>query len=322
MFLLCGALFAACGGDATSGASASDTAVEEPTDAAPSTSVEVAVGQPSPPVAATLTFDDGTEVEIAGETLDEFYDTIDADRDFVTGAFGPNGIPQGFQQSLLGDLVLGAVVDHVLAERSLERSDSALADSRANLESVLRSFLAPDTQDLGPRFESLPYLEHLARLESGLTTLGEAMVAELPPGDVVDVPCSSHILLASETDALEVIGLLEDGGDFAELAMEFSTGPTGPTGGVLGCTDPNGFVPEFRDAIVGAPVGTIIGPVETQFGFHVITVTEIEQQSVGASDPMALASEALTSEIASIDVDVAPELGTWEPVSGQVVPPG
>lgn len=152
--------------------------------------------------------------------------------------------------------------------------------------------------------------------------MGEALVAEAPAGEVVEVPCSSHILLASEEEALEVIGLLDDGGDFAELAMEFSIGPSGPAGGVLGCTDPDGFVPEFRDAIVGAPVGTIIGPVETQFGFHVITVTEVEEQTVGAPDPNVLAGDLISTELEEIDVDVAPELGVWDPASGAVLPPG
>ncbi len=110
-------------------------------------------------------------------------------------------------------------------------------------------------------------------------------------GETVEVPCSSHILLETEAEANDVIALLADGGDFAELAMEYSTGPSGPTGGVLGCTDPATFVVEFADAITGAPVGEIIGPVQTQYGFHVITVTGVEEQVVGAPDPAAVGQQ-------------------------------
>ena len=92
--------------------------------------------------------------------------------------------------------------------------------------------------------------------------------------------CASHILLESEEDAQEVLDLLAGGADFAELAMERSTGPSGPNGGELGCISPREYVPEFRDATLIAPVGEVYDTiVQSFFGFHVILVTDRSEPS-------------------------------------------
>ena len=69
---------------------------------------------------------------------------------------------------------------------------------------------------------------------------------------------------------------IEEGGDFAELARENSDDPgSGEQGGDLGCNPSGGFVPEFDEAAFGAEEGELLGPIETEFGFHLIEVTEI-----------------------------------------------
>lgn len=86
--------------------------------------------------------------------------------------------------------------------------------------------------------------------------------------------CARHILLDTEEDALDVLADLEQGADFATLAQERSTGPSGPQGGDLGCLTPGQTVAPFDEAVFAAPVGEPVGPVETQFGWHVILVSE------------------------------------------------
>jgi peptidyl-prolyl cis-trans isomerase C len=88
--------------------------------------------------------------------------------------------------------------------------------------------------------------------------------------------CTSHILLAAEADANVALERLEDGEAFADLAVELSTGPSGPTGGDLGCSSPAGFVPEFAEAVSDGEIGVPLGPVETEFGFHVILIASRE----------------------------------------------
>ncbi len=99
-----------------------------------------------------------------------------------------------------------------------------------------------------------------------------------------------HILVATEEEAKEVIVALDGGADFATLAKERSTGPSGPNGGELPPFQIGQMVPEFSDAAFAMEVGSYSKePVQTQFGFHVILLedssmteppakSEVEQQ--------------------------------------------
>ena len=84
---------------------------------------------------------------------------------------------------------------------------------------------------------------------------------------------ASHILVETEADAKAVIAALKDGGDFAALAKEKSTGPSGPNGGALGTFGRGQMVPSFETAAFDLAVGSYSDtPVQTQFGWHVIKV--------------------------------------------------
>jgi peptidyl-prolyl cis-trans isomerase C len=94
--------------------------------------------------------------------------------------------------------------------------------------------------------------------------------------------CGRHILFNKDQKekAEEVKSQLENGGDFAELAKEYSQDPgSAEQGGDLGCVGRGETVPNFEEAIFNAEKGEIVGPVETEFGYHVIEVTEIKAQS-------------------------------------------
>ena len=93
--------------------------------------------------------------------------------------------------------------------------------------------------------------------------------------------CVRHILFTQdqEEEAEEVVQELEEGGDFEELARENSQDPgSAEQGGDLGCNPEGGFVPEFDEAAFEAEEGEIVGPIETDFGFHVLEVTEIQEE--------------------------------------------
>jgi len=86
---------------------------------------------------------------------------------------------------------------------------------------------------------------------------------------------ASHILVASEEKALELKQQITDGTDFAELAKEHSSCPSGKAGGSLGQFRQGDMVPEF-DAVIFSdlPLGDTSEPVKTQFGFHLIQVQQ------------------------------------------------
>ena len=81
---------------------------------------------------------------------------------------------------------------------------------------------------------------------------------------------ASHILVETVEEADALIVALNDGADFAELAKEKSTGPSGPDGGELGWFGLGMMVEPFETAVLGLEVGQISGTVQTQFGWHVL----------------------------------------------------
>lgn len=82
---------------------------------------------------------------------------------------------------------------------------------------------------------------------------------------------ASHILVETQAAANDLIRQLDDGADFAELAKENSTGPSGPSGGDLGWFSPTDMVAPFSDAVSKLEDGAYTSsPVQTQFGWHVI----------------------------------------------------
>jgi peptidyl-prolyl cis-trans isomerase C len=82
-----------------------------------------------------------------------------------------------------------------------------------------------------------------------------------------------HILVDSEEICLELKKEIEEGTDFGNVAKEHSSCPSGAQGGDLGEFGPGMMVPEFDKVVFSAPVNTVQGPVKTQFGYHLLEVT-------------------------------------------------
>jgi len=82
-----------------------------------------------------------------------------------------------------------------------------------------------------------------------------------------------HILVSTEEQCNTLKQQIADGADFADLAKEHSSCPSGASGGALGTFGPGQMVKEFDDVVFSAPVGEVQGPVKTQFGFHLVEVT-------------------------------------------------
>lgn len=100
----------------------------------------------------------------------------------------------------------------------------------------------------------------------------EKFVAENPPSEEIR---ARHILVETEDEAKALIAQLDEGADFATLAQEHSTGPSGPNGGDLGYFGQGQMVQPFSDTAFALASGEVAAaPVETQFGWHVIKVED------------------------------------------------
>ena len=93
--------------------------------------------------------------------------------------------------------------------------------------------------------------------------------------------CVRHILFNKDQKekAEDVKQQLENGGDFTKLAKENSQDPgSAENGGDLGCFGKDETVPEFEQAAFGAEQGEIVGPVKTEFGYHILKVTDVKPE--------------------------------------------
>lgn len=128
---------------------------------------------------------------------------------------------------------------------------------------------------------------------------------------------AAHILVETEEKAKELIASLEGGADFAALAKEHSTGPSGPNGGDLGWFGKGMMVAPFEEAVMAMEAGGISAPVQTQFGWHVIKLNETRLkdtptfEEVKAELESELFNAVIEEEVARLkaqaDVTITPE---------------
>lgn len=142
-----------------------------------------------------------------------------------------------------------------------------------------------------------------------------------------------HVLTEDEASAQEAKERIESGEDFAAVAGDLSSDPgSAQNGGDLGPLRQGETVPEFDEAIFSAPVGEVVGPVQSDFGFHVIEVTEREEEGQPLGEVEGEIREQLTqSEQATLvqtflqeraqeaEVEVNPRFGEWDPETGRVM---
>ena len=83
-----------------------------------------------------------------------------------------------------------------------------------------------------------------------------------------------HILVKTVEQCNNLKTEIEKGAAFADIAEQHSLCPSGKQGGELGEFGPGQMVKEFDAVVFSAPVGEVQGPVETQFGFHLVEVTK------------------------------------------------
>jgi len=142
--------------------------------------------------------------------------------------------------------------------------------------------------------------------------------------------CAQHILVSTAEEAEAASARLAAGEDFAAVADEISL-DTQTEGGDLGCTLAGDYIDEFARAALEAPIGEVSGPVETDYGLHLIVVSErsAPTRAEYLADPVGILSETqlsliwadwITAVLLAADVWVAEEYGTW--AGSGIDPPG
>lgn len=129
-----------------------------------------------------------------------------------------------------------------------------------------------------------------------------------------------HILVETQEEAAAIREELLAGADFAALAAEKSTGPSGPSGGDLGFFTKDRMVAPFAEAAFALEAGEISEPVQTQFGWHIIKVEERRDVPPPPFDEVAdQIRQGMARELAEAEVDKLRE--TAEITSPEMLPP-
>jgi parvulin-like peptidyl-prolyl isomerase len=266
---------------------------------------------------ASITFADGSTVEIQQSEVDVISAGITSSDRFVQLAYG-GAIPESLDNTILGQVIGSRMINQALANAGSSVSTSDLADGRAQLVAELTTVLQeqgeaePAAAAEEVAIEIRGYVDLLSLNIKGSEVLSDALAEQGAEGD--EIPCVRHILVDTEEVSDDIFAQLEDGGDFAALAAEFTTDPSGvSSGGDLGCSPADRYVPEFMDAVNGAEIGVPV-QVQTDFGYHILEVTAIEV------DNSAAVGDAISAVFDSAMVEVDPLVGTWDAASGTIIP--
>ncbi len=256
-------------------------------------------------------FEDRFEVAIRSVVASQGAQMTDEIRAQLTG-LAPAYLDQRAQEIVLlaeaeerGVVVDDETVDARVAEIRAGLEDDAafeqlLEESGIGDEATLRQLVA-ENESIGRLYEAVQAQQSFTD-DQLRTAYADRREQFATPEQV----CARHILLDSVEDAEAVLAELEAGADFAELAAERSTGPSGPQGGDLGCFGRGQMVAPFEEAAFEAEVGTPYGPVETEFGQHVLLVSERREAQTAPFDEVrgalqdALAAEATEQEISAL----------------------
>lgn len=203
-------------------------------------------------------------------------------------------LPAQVQQMPL-EMIFPLVVDQVVSSRLLSEAGR---DQNLHNDPEVKNQMAR----LEDRVIERVYLTRVvekAVTEDKLRARYSDFAKKQPAGEEVK---ASHILLEKEDEAKRVIADLEKGGDFARIAREKSIDPSGrENGGDLGFFQKEQMVPEFSGAAFAMKKGeTSKAPVKSQFGWHVIRVTD---RRAMAAPTFEAAREELSEELAREAVD-------------------
>ncbi|MGR3467223.1 MAG: peptidylprolyl isomerase [Shimia sp.] len=189
------------------------------------------------------------------------------------------------------DVLWNGIVDQLIQQRVLAESIAAPSWLDEALENQRASILAG---------RAVAELADSAVTEGAARDAYDAQIADFEGETQYN---ASHILVETEEEAQQIVTDLDGGADFAELAMERSTGPSGPRGGELGWFGAGMMVAPFQEAVETLEVGGVSAPVQTQFGWHVITLNDIRTTEPPAFEAVRediegqLRSEALEARI-------------------------
>ena len=198
-------------------------------------------------------------------------------------------LPQQYQ-ALPDDVLFKGILDQLIQQTALEQSVAEIAKrDRLALENDRRGYISG---------VALQAVIASAVTDEALQAAYDEKFKGFEPSTEYN---AAHILVDSEEKATELKAQLDGGADFAELARANSSDTgSGANGGELGWFGPGMMVKPFEDAVIAAEIGKVAGPVQSDFGYHLILVKETR---VAAAPTLDETRDELAAEIERAAVD-------------------
>ncbi|MGH1369977.1 MAG: peptidylprolyl isomerase [Maritimibacter sp.] len=203
------------------------------------------------------------------------------------------GLPEQYQ-SLPAEVLFTGLIDQLIQQTVLGQTmDELSTRAEIQLENERRALIATEV------------IDDVASKAVTEEKIQAAYDAEFVDAEPTEEWSAAHILLETEEKAAEITELAKaEGADFAALAKEHSTGPSGPNGGDLGWFSTGMMVAPFETAIADMSKGEVVGPIETQFGWHVIKLNDVRTKG---APPLEVVREELVTRIQTDAVQEALE---------------
>ncbi|SEM52489.1 foldase protein PrsA [Mesobacillus persicus] len=213
-----------------------------------------------------------TIASIDGEkiTKDELYDVL-------VGQYGATEL-----SALIDNKIIEMEADKekiTVSDKEIDEEYNSYVDSYGGEEALSAALKQSGVSEGDLKLEIENYLKLEKLLEPRIEITGEELQTYFDENkesfDELEQVEASHILVEDEATATEVAEKLAAGGDFAELAAEYSTDTANAaSGGDLGYFGNGDMVEEFENTAFSMEVGAISDPVKTEYGFHIIKVTD------------------------------------------------
>lgn len=194
-----------------------------------------------------------------------------------------NSLPAEYQQ-LPDDVLFNGILDQLIQQTALAKIGEGMMTRRDEiaLEVDRRAYLAGMLLD---------YTAKRAVDEEKLKAAYDAKFAKAEPSREFH---AAHIIVASEEEAKAIKAEIDGGADFAELAKAKSTDGAAANGGDLGWFDLSAMVQPFAEAVASMKDGEVKGPVQTEYGWHVVKLLE---SRLAAAPTLEEATEELSGEM-------------------------
>jgi peptidyl-prolyl cis-trans isomerase C len=199
-------------------------------------------------------------------------------------------------QTLPDDVLYKGILDQLVQQVALEQSlgDLSRAD-RLRLDLDRRGYLSQ---------QALQVVVAGAVTDEALQAAYDAQYTNAPAATEYN---AAHILVATKEEADAIKAELDAGGDFAALAAEHSTDGAAASGGDLGWFGAGMMVKPFEDAVIAMTPGAVAGPIQTDFGWHLIQLKETREAAKPALEDVreelaaGIEQQAIATHIADLE---------------------